>query len=66
MTDWVEAHVARVTELFCSLGASDENAEVMARQILKRAEQLSQERNISKTEATETLLRKVVEARQEG
>ncbi|MFP4155989.1 MAG: hypothetical protein ACLFU4_00045 [Opitutales bacterium] len=66
MSDWVEAHVGRVTELFISLGASAEQAETMARQLLKRAGQLAQEQKISELEATETLLKKVVEARQNG
>jgi 5,10-methenyltetrahydromethanopterin hydrogenase len=66
MNDWVEAHVGRVTELFVSLGASVEQAETMARQLLKRAGQLAHEQGISKLEATEALLKKVVEARRNG
>jgi hypothetical protein len=36
----------------------------MASQLIKRAEQIAQERDISKVEATESLLKQVFEARQ--
>mgnify|MGYP005869084013 CR=1 FL=1 len=57
MSDWGDAHVARVTELFIGLGA---------RQLLKRAGQIAEEQGISELQATETLLNKVIEARQNG
>ena len=66
MSDWIEAHVPRVTELFIGLGASGEYAETMARQLLKRAGQIAEEQGISEIEAMETLLKKVIEARQNG
>jgi hypothetical protein len=66
VSDWIEAHVPRVTELFIGLGASGEYAETMARQLLKRAGQIAEEQGISEVEAMETLLKKVIEARQNG
>lgn len=66
MSEHREIDVERVSRLFRHLGAADEQAETMARQLLKRARQISVEQNISEVEATETLLKKVVEARQGG
>ena len=54
----------KVAELFVRMGASNEQADVMAAQLLKRAEQIAAERGISKAEALQSLLKKVVEARQ--
>ena len=53
-----------VTQLFINMGAAPEQAEVMAGQLLKRADQLAKERGISKVEAADSLLRQVVQARQ--
>jgi hypothetical protein len=64
MSDFIDENLQRVTVLFRQLGASDASAETMARQLLKRAVQLASERQISELEATETLLKKVIEARQ--
>jgi hypothetical protein len=47
-----------------NLGAPEKQAAVMASQLIKRAEQIAQERDISKVEATESLLKQVLEARQ--
>lgn len=52
-----------VTRFFGGMGASPAQAEVMARQLLKRAEQLGEARGISKVEAAGILLKQVVEAR---
>lgn len=52
-----------VTRIFGNLGADSEQAKVMAAQLLKRAVQITQERGISKVEATETLLKQVIQAR---
>ncbi|MEN8744544.1 MAG: hypothetical protein ACN4GF_09625 [Lentimonas sp.] len=52
-----------VTRIFANLGADSEQAKVMAAQLLKRAVQITQERGISKVEATETLLKQVIQAR---
>ncbi len=54
----------QLQELCRRLGASPEQAETMARQLLKRAEQLAVERKISREKALEHLLRVVVLGRQ--
>lgn len=54
----------QVTALFVRFGADAVRAETMARQLLKRSKQVAQERGISETEALESLLKQVVEARQ--
>lgn len=58
-----EGEIEKVAELFIGLGASGEQANVMAAQLLKRAEQVAEKRNISKVAALESLLKQVVEAR---
>ncbi|MFW5874221.1 MAG: hypothetical protein ACOCVJ_02335 [Verrucomicrobiota bacterium] len=55
-----------VAALFIRLGADEGRARVMAAQLLKRADQIAGARGISKLEATEKLLRQVVEARLGG
>jgi len=52
-----------ITQLFVNLGAQPDQAKVMAAQLLKRAVQIAEERQISKVEATETLLKQVIQAR---
>jgi len=64
MTDFPEKDVSTIARIFVNLGAAEKQAEVMASQLLKRAEQIAVERKISKVEATETLLKQVIEARQ--
>lgn len=59
-----EKDVEMATRFFQNLEADAGQARVMAIQLLKRASQLAEKRQISKLEATETLLRQVVEARQ--
>ena len=56
--------LAQVTALFEQLGAHPDQASVLAKQLLKRAEQLSIERKISLVESTDSLLRQVIRARQ--
>ena len=56
--------VLTVARLFQRLGAEPQQAEVMAAQLVKRAGQLAAERGISKLEATESLIRQVIAARQ--
>ena len=56
--------LTQVTALFEQLGAHTEQASVLAKQLLKRAEQLAAERNISLVESTASLLRQVIRARQ--
>jgi len=58
-----EADLRRVSALFERMGAAPQQAERMASQLLKRAEQLVEERGISYLEAVESLLKKVIEAR---
>ena len=48
--------IENVAKLFKNLGAEEKQAEIMAKQLLKRAEQLAQERNSSKTEELQKLL----------
>jgi hypothetical protein len=64
MTDSSNSEVAEIASIFVNLGAPEKQAEVMASQLMKRAEQIALERNISKVEATESLLKQVLEARQ--
>ncbi|MCH2035688.1 MAG: hypothetical protein MK120_01910 [Puniceicoccaceae bacterium] len=59
-----EKDLVQVTALFEQLGAQTEQASVLAKQLLKRAEQLSIERKISLVESTDSLLRQVIRARQ--
>lgn len=56
--------LAGVTQLFINMGAEPQQAEVMAKQLLKRADQIAQERDISYLEAVERLLKQVIQARQ--
>ncbi|MGZ0706905.1 hypothetical protein ACWPKO_01040 [Coraliomargarita sp. W4R53] len=64
MTDLSHDQLPQVTQIFINLGAPESQAQVMAAQLLKRAEQIAEERQISRVEATETLLKQVIEARQ--
>jgi 5,10-methenyltetrahydromethanopterin hydrogenase len=64
MTDLPHDYLPEVTQIFINLGAAEGQAQVMAAQLLKRAAQIAEERGISKVEATETLLKQVIEARQ--
>ena len=59
-----EKDLAQVTALFVQLGAQTEQASILAKQLLKRAEQLSIERKISLVVSTDSLLRQVIRARQ--
>ena len=58
--------VEQVSRIFVGLGADPDPAKVMAKQLLKRAAQIAEERQISYIEATQTLLNQVVAARQGG
>ena len=53
-----------IKSLFLKMGASEDQAQTMASQLLKRAGQIAAERDISNVEAVEILLKQVVEARQ--
>ena len=54
----------QIQELCRRLGAPPEQAETMARQLMKRAEQLAAERKITPEKAMEHLLRVLVLGRQ--
>jgi len=54
---------AQLVELCRKLGASGPQAETMARQLAKRADQLATERGITRTEAMRHLLEVVVKGR---
>lgn len=64
MTDFSKNEAVEIACIFVNLGAPEKQAEVMASQLIKRAAQIAQERDISKVEATQRLLRQVLEARQ--
>ncbi|MFT6059309.1 MAG: hypothetical protein ACJAU9_000606 [Lentimonas sp.] len=53
-----------IKSLFLQMGAPEEQAETMASQLLKRAEQIALDRKISIVEAVGILLKQVVEAQQ--
>lgn len=55
--------IIRLTELCGKLGASPRQAEAMAGQILKRADQLMVQRNQTREQALEYLLRLLVQGR---
>ena len=57
-------HLEDIASVFIRLGAERAQAEVMAKQLFKRAKQISEERNISELEALEGLLKRVIEARE--
>lgn len=56
--------LAQLTKLCRGLGATPEQADVMARQLIKRADQLVAERGQNREEAMAYLLRLVVQGRQ--
>ena len=58
--------LARLTELCRRLGAEPAQADVMARQLMKRADQLTLERGQDRAEVMAYLLKLVVEARKGG
>lgn len=54
----------KISELCTRLGASPEQAAVMAAQLLKRADQLAAERSVPREQALVQLLQILVEGRQ--
>ena len=54
----------QLVEFFKSSGANEAQSEVMAKQMIKRAAQLSEERGWSDVEAMQHLLKLFVEAQQ--
>ena len=53
----------QICQLLIRLGATSAQAEVMSRQILRRAEQIAVERGIERLQALDSLLRAVVSGR---
>jgi len=53
-----------IRSLFLKMGASEEQAKMMASQLLKRANQIALDRDLSIVEAVEILLKQVIEAHQ--
>ncbi|MGB0333787.1 MAG: hypothetical protein ACPGGN_00335 [Opitutales bacterium] len=64
MSDLNDDYANEVACIFVNLGAPEEQAQVMSSQLLKRAQQISEARGISKVEAAESLLKQVIAARQ--
>ena len=58
------SEVDQITTLCTRLGASPAQAATMARQLLKRADQLAAERNIPRATALAQLLQILIEGRQ--
>lgn len=58
------SELEKVTELCARLGAAPEQAATMARQLVKRADQLAAERNIPREAAMAQLLQILVQGRQ--
>jgi hypothetical protein len=58
------SELEKVTAICTSLGAPPGQAEVMAKQLLKRADQIAVERKIPRAQAMEQLLTILVEGRQ--
>jgi len=57
-------YVDQVATIFERLGAEPQQAKTMAKQLLKRAEQLSAEQDVTPVEALQELLQKAVQGRQ--
>jgi hypothetical protein len=57
------SELEQVTELCAKLGAAPEQAATMARQLVKRADQLSAERKIPREQAMAQLLQILVQGR---
>ncbi|MEM9227520.1 MAG: hypothetical protein AAGA45_06100 [Verrucomicrobiota bacterium] len=60
----MDEHLEQLTQLCERLGSSPEQALIMARQLIKRADQLAAERGIKQTEAMDYLLRLMISGRQ--
>lgn len=58
-----EDEVESVARIFVRLGASEKQAKVMSAQLIKQTIQMAETSGISKIEAMERLLKKIVEAR---
>ena len=58
-----KAYLKLIESLFLKMEAPEKQARTMASQLLKRAQQIADEREITLAKAVETLLKRVVEAR---
>jgi len=58
------SEIEKITELCSSLGATPAQAATMARQLVKRADQIAAEREIPREEAMAQLLQILVQGRQ--
>lgn len=58
-----EEHLELIESLFQKMGAPKEQIKTMASQLLKRAQQIAEEQEISLVKAVEGLLNQIVEAR---
>jgi len=58
------SELGKISEICRRLGAGPEQAEIMARQLSKRADQISLERGISRAQAMAQLLEILVQGRQ--
>ena len=59
-----QEQLSLIKSLFLKMGASEDQAQMMASQLLKRADQIASDRDISIVEAVGILLKQVVEAQQ--
>jgi len=59
-----EEELAGISKVFENLGAELNQAEIMAKQLLKRADQISRDRGTPRVEALQTLLQAAVSGRQ--
>lgn len=62
---FTEEEQKQVQSLFVNLGADSAQAGVMSRQLLKRASQLSSERGITRLEALQELLNRIISVRED-
>ena len=58
-----EEEIERLAQVFVNLGTQSEQGVVMAKQMLKRADQLSEERSIPRTEALDHLMKVLIAGR---
>ena len=60
-----ENHLKLIESLFLKMGAPEKQAHTMASQLLKRAGQVAEEREITQVEAVQTLLKQIIEAQKD-
>ena len=59
-----EDELAGICRIFANHGADEKQARIMAKQLLKRAEQISDERGMDRVEALQSLLQAAISGRQ--